>query len=652
MNKFYGSHSTTNLRKRIEFPESLKTVISNNKIKQRKSFNKDIYNININNFNINTRRDLIKSYSNKTIELVTGFKKVLEQTENIKQKIFNNNSSHFFSTINKNDYLNEKNRRKTKMNKNNIITKSFNDFLNPNKKYNLIKLGCKANNSFKYYPISIKNSYNSIIYDENKKFKTPTINQNISYKIDLNTNFIEQENNDLKKESEFLLNENNFLSSKLNEYKIKSKNNLFENKKDINFYNKKNSKVIINSIKASLNYNVNNNLEIAKRIIKALKQIQKLEKEINMKIKQEKRRNLVKKQYEENNKRFNELTKEKEALDFELKKLKIYLEELKTKEKILSFKYESELNSKKNQIDSISKLESTIEKMNKSREEILKNKFNSIKNLKLNSNPNKKYSNKINQLKLIHKYLENKKNILIKENKILRKGKNYKNEMNKNNKIGELKGILNELKKKNIENKLKLEEKDNQIIMLKFLINKYSNTLKDKNTEDNIFKLDINELIKEDYNAKENNNNLIIKNKITNLINKRNYYQNLKNLKEMNYIKTCKYLIKQKDLEISNLKQKINNKNGILKIIEDKVKPLYKKNNTNNTNTISKASSYFNSINNNSHIKKEKNNFNRNTDWKNKQENSFDKIRKRKSKILYMNNIDNNFKKNIDNNHQ
>ena len=651
MNKFYGSHSTTNLRKRIEFPESLKTVISNNKIKQRKSFNKDIYNININNFNINTRRDLIKSYSNKTIELVTGFKKVLEQTENIKQKIFNNNSSHFFSTINKNDYLNEKNRRKTKLDKNNIITKSFNDFLNPNKKYNLIKLGCEANNSFKYYPISIKNSYNSIIY-ENKKFKTPTINQNISYKIDLNTNFIEQENNDLKKESEFLLNENNFLSSKLNEYKIKSKNYLFENKKDINFYNKKNSKVIINSIKASLNYNVNNNLEIAKRIIKALKQIQKLEKEINMKIKQEKRRNLLKKQIKENNKRFNELTKEKEALDFELKKLKIYLEELKTKEKILSFKYESELNSKKNQIDSISKLESTIEKMNKSREEILKNKFNSIKNLKLNSNPNKKYSNKINQLQLIHKYLENKKNILIKENKILRKGKNYKNEINNNNKIGELKGILNELKKKNIENKLKLEEKDNQIIMLKFLINKYSNTLKDKNTEDNIFKLDINELIKEDYNAKENNNNLIIKNKITNLINKRNYYQNLKNLKEMNYIKACKYLIKQKDLEISNLKQKINNKNGILKIIEDKVKPLYKKNNTNNTNTISKASSYFNSINNNSHIKKEKNNLNRNTDWKNKQENSFDIIRKRKSKILYMNNIDNNFKKNIDNNHQ
>ena len=220
MNKFYGSHSTTNLRKRIEFPESLKTVISNNKIKQRKSFNKDIYNININNFNINTRRDLIKSYSNKTIELVTCFKKVLEQTENIKQKIFNNNSSHFFSTINKNDYLNEKNKRKTKMNKNNIINKSFNDFLNLNKKYNLIKLGCEANNSFKYYPISIKNSYNSIIY-ENKKFKTPTINQNISYKIDLNTNFIEQENNDLKKESEFLLNENNFFSSKLNKYKIK-----------------------------------------------------------------------------------------------------------------------------------------------------------------------------------------------------------------------------------------------------------------------------------------------------------------------------------------------------------------------------------------------------------------------------------------------
>ena len=135
MNKFYGSHSTTNLRKRIEFPENL--IISNNTIKKRKSFNKDIYNININNFNINTRKNLIKSSSSKTIELVTGFKKVLEQTETIKQRIFNDNSFYFFSTADKSGFINYKNKRKTKLNK---------------------------INSFKYYPRSIKNSYNNIFF--------------------------------------------------------------------------------------------------------------------------------------------------------------------------------------------------------------------------------------------------------------------------------------------------------------------------------------------------------------------------------------------------------------------------------------------------------------------------------------------------------
>jgi hypothetical protein len=602
MKNFYGSYSTTNLRKRIEFPENL--IISNNTIKKRKSFNKDIYNININNFNINTRKNLIKSSSSKTIELVTGFKKVLEQTETIKQRIFNDNSFYFFSTADKSGFINYKNKRKTKLNK---------------------------INSFKYYPRSIKNSYNNIFFDENKKFQTPTINHNISYKINLNTNFIEQENNDLRKESEFLINENNFLSSKIKEYKNKLKN-----KKIFNFYGE-NSNVSINSNKVSLNYNVNNNLEIAKIIINTLKKIKDLKKDIYIKIKQEKNRILLKKQFEENNRRFQKLTKEKDALNFEIKKLKIYFEELKMKEKIYSFKYESELKSKKNKIDLIIKLGRSIEKMNKSKEDILKNKFFHVKNLKLFSNSNQKYSNKINKLKLIHKYLENKKNILIKENKILRKRNNNKKKIiNKSNKIKELKEILNELKKKNNENKLKLEKKDKQIIELKNIINKLSV----KNTKDNISKLNISKLIKEDNDDKEQNN-FLIKN---NLIDKSNDFQKLNNLKEINNIKSSKYLIEQKYQEILSLNQKINDKNGILKIIEDKVKPLYKKS---NTNTISKTSSFFNSINNNSHMKKEKNDYKGNIDWKSKEDNSFDIIRKRKSRILYMKNIDNNFKKNL-----
>ena len=93
-------------------------------------------------------------------------------------------------------------------------------------------------------------------------------------------------------------------------------------------------------------------------------------------------------------------------------------------------------------------------------------------------------------------------------------------------------------------------------------------------------------------------------------------------------------------MEISNLENEIENKNGILKIIENKVKPLYKKN-----NALTKANSFiylkrYNPIININSLG--------NVDWKSKEENLYDKIRRRKNKLLYMENINNNFnKKNV-----
>ena len=120
----------------------------------------------------------------------------------------------------------------------------------------------------------------------------------------------------------------------------------------------------------------------------------------------------------------------------------------------------------------------------------------------------------------------------------------------------------------------------------------------------------------------------------------------MKNLNNFNQIKTYENIIKKKDMEISSLEEEIYHKSGILKIIEDKVKPLYKKN-----NTISKTSSFLNSISDNNSIKGIKN-YKRNINWKNNQENLFDKIRERKKKILYMKNISNNFHKNFVWNHE
>ena len=204
----------------------------------------------------------------------------------------------------------------------------------------------------------------------------------------------------------------------------------------------------------------------------------------------------------------------------------------------------------------------------------------------------------------------------------------------------ELKEELNKLHKEAFENKLKVEKKEKQIKILKDVINRISNALKEQNMKDDIFKLDLDKLTKEDYDDKEYIN-ILIKNKLKTLANKRNNYQRMKNLKNFNQIKTYENIIKKKDIEISSLEDEIYHKSGILKIIEDKVKPLYKKN-----NIISKTSSFLNSISDNNSINAIKN-YKTNINWKIKQENLYDKIRKRKSKILYMKNIDNNFKKNF-----
>ena len=92
--------------------------------------------------------------------------------------------------------------------------------------------------------------------------------------------------------------------------------------------------------------------------------------------------------------------------------------------------------------------------------------------------------------------------------------------------------------------------------------------------KDDIFKLDLDKLTKEDYDDKEYIN-ILIKNKLKTLSNKRNNYQRMKNLKNLNQIKTYENIIKKKDMEISSLEDEIYHKSGILKIIEDKVKPLY-----------------------------------------------------------------------------
>ena len=624
MKDYKGAHSEIQFQNGSKFPQNLKKIaIPQNKLK-RKSFNKGIYNININNFNINTRGNFTRNFSSKTLKIMRDFKKALEKTELIRKTLFND--KRFFTSSNTNNNNDKiKSELKTKDNlyiKNDIMNK-FKPYLSPININKEIKV-----NSYRDF-----SSFNDL--DKYRNYKTPTINRNISYITSSKNNFNEnlEENNtnfkneNLKKEGDFLVNENALLSSRLKECKSKlQKTKSYNKNSPINYFDE-NRKKFINSLKSSLNYNLNNNLEIAKDIIKTLKEIKTLKKDFEFKFRREKNENFISIKIVENNKKYNKLKEENALLIKEFEKLKINMSQLKSIEKILSLKYEFEHKTEQDKIEQISKLKFTIIKLNKTHQNLYKNRLTPAKNLKLNNiNRDNKKINELNQINLIFKFLSNQKNILMNLNKKI-KIDNDKMTINfDKNKIKELKENLASISKDNLETKLKLEKKEKQIIILRDIINKFTKAINQNNMKDEIFKLNLDKLTREDYDDTEYKN-LLIKNKIKNSINERNYFQIKKNKKQVNIIKTYEKILNEKDIEISNLEDKIEYKNSILGIIEDKVKPLYKKNN----NVLSKSNSlkYSKSYNNIIDI-----NSKENIDKTNKQENLFDKLRKRKNKNL------------------
>jgi len=633
MNELSIAYTKNQIPKKNKFPENLKALINDNKIKKRNTYNKGIYNININNFNINTKRELAHDYSSKTIEILTDLKKTLFQTEIIKERISNN--KRIFNGF-------EEDNEKYKIMNNENIGKLKNIKVKPLRNDN------KNNNNSFFIP---KIEYKNKNFAKRRICKTPTINRNISYiyksnnnleqKRNLEINYIKSENKNMKKESNFLINENDYLSWKINLYKNRIKNNALKNPKYINYYEEKLMK-FINSIKFSFHNFVSNNLDLSKLIIKKLKENKKLKNNINKIIENEKRKNMMKEMKENiknNSEIYNNLKRKNKALNLELEKCKINLEELKSKGEILSSRFESKLKCTEDKIDLIRKLKFTISKLNKSEEITNKNKILQAKNLKLNINNNIRfYLSEINQLNLIYKSLLNQKNILIEENKkLILDNKNTNINFDKN-KLKELKEQISELKNVNKDKKLLVNKKEKQIIILKDVINKISDALQQKNMKDEIFKLDIDKLIKDDYDDKEYQN-LLIKNKLKNSEKKLNYYKNNENIQSINEINIYENIIKKKDIEILNLENEINKKSGILKIIEEKVKPLYKKN-----YSLSKANSFIYSKSANRIISIDSQ---RSPQMENKPKNLFNKIRKQKNQLLYMNNINNSFDKNF-----
>ena len=205
------------------------------------------------------------------------------------------------------------------------------------------------------------------------------------------------------------------------------------------------------------------------------------------------------------------------------------------------------------------------------------------------------YEIRIKQLNFFIKSIKNQKHLLITENYKLKNESNGIN-INKSNEKenlteSDLQIRLNKLKIENFQKIKNIEKKEKLINILKYIINKLNTAIGENNAYDEIFKLNLEKIIKEDSNDDEYFK-LLKENKINEDIKKASNINHKKLNEIINIAKVYDEIINTKEKNIIVLEDKLNKKNGLLKILEDKVKPLYKKNNLskgNSSNFIKKG---------------------------------------------------------------
>ena len=524
-----------NLKEENNFVYNL-TNISNN-INQRRISNSE-YNNNKGSFNNsnNIMKNFKKYNSIQTEKILKNFKGIIKQTESLKSRLMKEKINKNLNEYN-NTSLKNKKILKNKIDDDNIsiIHRKESDI-----NYN-------TNDDFNFN-ISLNNS--NLKVKENLKKNKSVIN---FYKNEFGKNknekiiSLELINEDLMNSNKNLINQNNYLEKKIE--KIKT-DNIQEKPNQNNFYYK-NLKIFINNLKLCSKNNINEKLKLSQKIFDITNKMKELYNKYNISIINYKKLNKIIKEDGQNlngkNTKLNDLTKEQNILNKKLLNLKENLNNLKSKEKALSTKYESNIKSKQDFQELVYKLKKTIKYLKEGNSLINSSSNNSDLSLDL-------YESKISQLKSIIKYLENHKKLLKEENSRLKNDKNNLN-INNNNEIqnkdiDKLKLELHDLKNENIQNKKDIEKEENQINILK------------ENINNNDIQL----------------NNLLNKNRIDEEIKKALNLNDMK-LKEINYItKVYENIINMKDKEIFFLESKIDNKDGLLKTLKEKVKPLYKKN--------------------------------------------------------------------------
>ena len=559
------NNSPNKLREEMTFPEKLtKNAYNIKDLTLEKSFKTENSNVNIN-------KQLIRNKSFQTQKILDDFKNIIKQTELIKSKIMKSPKIHEkIISFDGND--------------SNI---KFNDNISIINKETDSETGNKFDDLSDFNEIiNIKNL--KLNYKNNKKNTHRIIARNI-FKTKQFDNFksLKLENKNLGKSNIRLINQNNSLEKNIELLKNKKNKNKLNNKQNYLNYYDENVKKFINNLKISCKRNITENLDLSKKIFNILRQIQVIYNNYNINnIKYQNIFKMIKR--EEKNieiptlkdiKKLDKLKEEQKKLNKELRKLNNNLKDLKTKENILSQKYEYNLKSIQDNQELVNKLNNTINNLDN--KQLIIGKISSKKNIFQDYNDSLAlYDIKIKQLNSIIKSLKDQRHILKTENYNL-KSCNKEFDINNNKELGNLKESelqikLKDLKEENLKNNKILEKKENQIKFLKDLINKLSKAIKQNNLNDDIFKLNFEKITKDDFNDFEYDD--LIKEEILNDKIKKAINLNEMKIKEMHKIsKAYDDIINIKENEIIFLENKLNKRTGLLKDLEEKVKPLYKK---------------------------------------------------------------------------
>ena len=514
------------------------------------------------------RNNVEKLYpSNPVLE---DFKNTLMKTQNLANKLFNQNNNFRFNN-------------------------KYNNFVGYDTYNNYLDSDFESNNSFLDYENS-DNSLDLDYEDENDDYQLP-VNEyigrkkiDISLKNQLNKNEenkLKSTNTVLSKSNNDLKNENRVLEVEISNYKIQ------ENNKNPNFTHfDANLQKFINSVKTSLKESLKINLDNSEKLLDLTKENQnlfnrneKLSKTNGgqiQKIEGKNRLNAeIQIQNEENENKINNLTEEQKNLNDDLEKMKIELLDLQSKEKKLNLMKETNIKKKQDNEEILYKLNNTINQLSNESQKTNQKSDSNTQKIQNDFNSLNIYDQKIKDLNNLIQKITSDKNSLLQDTQEKRlkllQDNSQKAPTENQQKQSQLKSELALIQNQNNSLQNELTNKENEIQNLKNTLDKTSNALKSNNPNENIQKLNLENLIKPEP-TDEKKLDEDIQNAVKENISKSNETQKINQM----YMD----IIQQKENTINMLEQQsqnINNNEEVeLPPLIDKINKNSLKNNNNN----------------------------------------------------------------------